>query len=89
MSCETVVAIGRFQCDRARAPAGRAAASSEIAHERRDAERPRRDLVGAVDAIDERAEERRPDGDDVAYLVRESLAGRAPILRRREHRAEK
>ena len=46
------------------------------------------DLVGVIDAVDERAELRRRDGDDVADDVREALAGSEAVLGRREHRAQ-
>src|SRR6266498_4210562 len=62
--------------------------TSEVMHQRTVAERPWRDRVGRVDAIDERAERWRRHGDDVADDVREALPRREPVLCRREHRAE-
>src|SRR2546430_17507261 len=52
-------------------------------------EAPRLALVGVAHAIDEAAEFRRRDGDDVADLVGEPPARRVAVLDRREHRAEK
>ena len=61
---------------------------ARLSHQRRDAESPRRDLVGMVDAVDERAQRRRRHRDDVADDVGEALPLGVPVLGRREHRAE-
>jgi len=60
----------------------------EIAHQRAGAERPRCDRIGVIDAIRKRAQRRRGDRHDVAYLVREAETRSVAILRRCEHRAE-
>src|SRR5690554_3852207 len=51
-------------------------------------EGPRRQLVGAVDAVDQRAQRRRGDGDAVADVMGEALALAVAVLDRREHGAE-
>src|SRR6185436_4221678 len=63
-------------------------AGGEALHQRPDAESPRRDLVGMLDAVDQCAQLGGGDGDDVADDVREALPRRKPVLGRREHRAE-
>ncbi|GCC43988.1 hypothetical protein chiPu_0028082, partial [Chiloscyllium punctatum] len=58
----------------------------QVLHQRTDAERPRLAFVAAAHAVDELAELRRRDGDDVVALVGEALALGVAVLHRREHR---
>src|SRR4029077_17086619 len=50
---------------------------------------PRPDLVGVVYPVDERAQLRRRNRDDVTDRMREALSRREPVFRRCEHRAQK
>ena len=51
----------------------------QVAHQRPGPKSPWRDAIGVLDAVHQRAERGRRDGDDVADRVRESLPGREPI----------
>src|SRR5215472_7912267 len=60
----------------------------EVLHQRIDAEGPRLAIMAGAHAVDELAELRCGDGDDVVALVGEPLPRRVAILHRREHSAE-
>src|SRR3546814_7791200 len=64
------------------------AARGQVLHEGGGAEGPGRDLVAVVHHVHQRAELAGADGDDVARLVGEALAGAVAVLQRREHGAE-
>ena len=57
-------------------------------HQRADAERPGLALIAVAHAVDELAELRRRDRDDVVALVGKTLARRVAVLDRGEHRAQ-
>src|SRR5690348_1114198 len=60
----------------------------QIAHQFADAERPWLALIAGAHAVDQLAELRRRDRDDVVALVRKALARRVAVLYRCEHGAE-
>src|SRR3569832_324130 len=60
----------------------------QVLHQRTDAKRQRLAFVAGPHPVDELAELRGGDGDDVVALVGEPLPRRVAILARREHRAE-
>src|SRR5919201_604049 len=64
------------------------ASPREVLHEPPGAEGPRLAILRVADAVHQRAELRRGDGDDVADLVGEALARRIAVLDGSEHRAE-
>src|SRR5438552_18825059 len=60
----------------------------EVAHQCRRSERPGRDLIGVVDPVHQRAQQRRRNRDDIANDVTESFTWREAVLGRREHGAQ-
>src|SRR6185312_627377 len=60
----------------------------QVAHQVARAVGPGRTLARKTHAIGKRAQRGGRDRDDVVGLVRETLAGPAAVLHRREHRAE-
>src|SRR5689334_8637087 len=61
--------------DRGRVMEGLSGSAIQVGDQRGDAERPGLGLVGVCDAVDQRAEARRVDGDDVADNMGEALSG--------------
>src|SRR5690349_3050591 len=61
----------------------------EVSHQLANAVGPWLALIAVAHAVDELAELRRRDGDDVVALVRKSLPGRIAVFHRCEHRSQK
>lgn len=61
----------------------------KIAHQRSDAEAPRRNAAAMVDAVDQRSEPGRGNAHHIADFMGKAKAWTMAILRRRKHGAQK